>query len=696
MKHDRYDAAIAGTRTGRPSFARHAWPALFVALLLIHLLPIWMVRYFPSQDGPSHVYNAKILVDGANPANYQLRQTYTWSYALPPNVLSHLILSGLMQAAPPVMAEKLLLSLIVCLLPLAMLYLLRGIEKGTECFSLLGFIFATHNLLHMGFYSFSLSVPLCLFALGWWWRYRHRMTAVRIAVLQALILATYLAHFAGFSVLLMAICVTAAWSSLLLTLGTLQRAAVQRWPRTRLRKALTLRLRWAATFAGYMLPAILLAWDYYFRTRAPGTLDQARIDAVFQRTLTLVSYSDWHLHLTPYVRWLTVTAAGLTLLYRLFRRHWLQERDGILLTCGLLAWFFFTLPWWSNRGGWVNDRIFLLGFLLVWTCFTRFHKPLRIAMGAALTLLGLLHTGRLALDYTRLQPLIREMTAAVALIEPHSTLEARVRGGVNSEAFPGGTRHVGPLTHVVCYYGLGRDVALYHNYEASQSYFMTNWGKAPRRNADYAVVWGHPREDEAVRNYLRRYDLIHESENLLVFRLPRREPDLAPWESLADGRLRLRLRMGTSDDATADDTTLRPVKRGHVFASGSYGWVRNAPGKAWTRTASEAETGLFTELVGDNEDRVFRVDLPDGHYRITCHFPPHPEGDYEVNIIANDQQVLRGLVVGQDADTAVIHYTSNITGGHLTQVFYTTWRRSARKERLRNWALGGIEIERLD
>jgi len=670
-----------------------AWSWLFLGLLLLHLAPIWTVRYFPSQDGPSHVYNAKILVDGANPANHQLRQTYTWSYALPPNVLSHLILSGLMQLAPPLIAEKLLLSLIIGLLPLAMLYLVRGFERGTEVFSLVGFIFAYHNLLHMGFYSFSLSVPLCLLALGWWWRHRHRMTATRIAVLLALIMATYLAHFAGYAVLMVVLAVTALWSTVLLTGRCFWRAAVQRWPWRRLRHALLQRLRWGLTFAGYMLPAILLGWDYYFRTRAPGTHDQERIENVFERTLTLVSYSDWHLHLTPYIRGLTLAALVLTLLYRLFRKQGLRERDGILIACAILAWFFFTMPAWSNRGGWVNDRIFILGFLLLWTCFTRFHKPLRIALGAALIVLGVLHTGRLTLDYHRVQPVIREFTDGVALIEPHSTLEARIGRAGLADIFPGGSRHVGPLTHVVCYYGLGRDVALFHNYEAHHNYFMTGWGRTPRRDADYAVVWGHAPTDAVVRNYARHYDLIHESEHLRLFRRQRREPELEAWETLDDGRLRLRLRMltPTGDDA---DPGLRAIARNHVFKSGSFGWLRNPPGREW-RQAEALDAGPFPELVGDQDDRVFRVDLPNGRYQVTCHFPPHPEGHYEINIIANDRPVVERLVVEQDGEAARIVYTTDVTDGHLTQVLYTTWRRSTRKERLRTWAIGGIELERL-
>ena len=34
------------------------WKHLFILLLLLYLAPLWVFRYFPSQDGPSHIYNA--------------------------------------------------------------------------------------------------------------------------------------------------------------------------------------------------------------------------------------------------------------------------------------------------------------------------------------------------------------------------------------------------------------------------------------------------------------------------------------------------------------------------------------------------------------------------------------------------------------------------------------------------------------
>ena len=75
---------------------------LFLFLLILHLLPIWIFRYFPSQDGMNHVYNAYILKSYHDPALYN-------NLTLFPNWISHLLMAGLMFIVLPLIVEKLLL-----------------------------------------------------------------------------------------------------------------------------------------------------------------------------------------------------------------------------------------------------------------------------------------------------------------------------------------------------------------------------------------------------------------------------------------------------------------------------------------------------------------------------------------------------------------------------------------------------------
>ena len=66
----------------------------------------------------------------------------------------------LMYIVPPLVAEKILLSLIIVLFPLSLFYFLDATHKGNNLYGFLGFLFSYHYLLHMGFYSFPISVPV--------------------------------------------------------------------------------------------------------------------------------------------------------------------------------------------------------------------------------------------------------------------------------------------------------------------------------------------------------------------------------------------------------------------------------------------------------------------------------------------------------------------------------------------------------
>ena len=114
---------------------RDRWRVLFVLLLVVHLAPVWIFRFFPSQDGPSHLYNARLLTEMLEPANFQVRLFFEYSAALHPNLLAHVLLAALQLVVSPLVAEKLLLSLIVALFPLSLAYLLDGIRRGHVVFA---------------------------------------------------------------------------------------------------------------------------------------------------------------------------------------------------------------------------------------------------------------------------------------------------------------------------------------------------------------------------------------------------------------------------------------------------------------------------------------------------------------------------------------------------------------------------------
>ena len=135
---------------------------LFFALLVLHVLPLWAFRFFPSQDGPAHLENAAILRDYDRPDRSLLPRFYTLSHRFHPNWFGHLALLGLMSVLPPLVAEKVLLTGYVILLPLGLRYALDGVRAGSGWFETvfpvlfaslvwLGFGFRNQRLWHLVF-----------------------------------------------------------------------------------------------------------------------------------------------------------------------------------------------------------------------------------------------------------------------------------------------------------------------------------------------------------------------------------------------------------------------------------------------------------------------------------------------------------------------------------------------------------------
>ena len=213
---------------------------LFLFLLVAHLVPIWFFRYFPSQDGMVHVYNAYILKSYQNPALYKTREVFQLNLTIFPNWVSHLLMAGSMLVVPPLIAEKILLTLCIVGVPLAFLYFQRSVDPENDCYVWLGFLFSYHYLLHMGFYNFSLSFALFFVIFGYWWRHRQTMTAKRIGGLYLMLVLLYLCHIVSYALVLAAIGLAAC---------------------------LTLRpFRSVVTCTGYMMPAGILLLNYILDT----------------------------------------------------------------------------------------------------------------------------------------------------------------------------------------------------------------------------------------------------------------------------------------------------------------------------------------------------------------------------------------------------------------------------------------------
>jgi hypothetical protein len=171
-------------------YRRRFWIAVFIFL---YLLPVWVFKFFPSQDGPSHLYNAQILREFTNP-NYIFSQFYELHLALYPNWLANFLEWAFLYVAPAMIAEKLLLTVYVISFPLGFFYFLDAVQVGRNLSGFISFLFIFNFLLMKGFFSFALAIPLFFLILGYWWKHKEHLGWKEIGLCNLLMALIFLGH----------------------------------------------------------------------------------------------------------------------------------------------------------------------------------------------------------------------------------------------------------------------------------------------------------------------------------------------------------------------------------------------------------------------------------------------------------------------------------------------------------------------
>lgn len=487
---------------------------LVAGLILLYLVPIWAFQYIPTQDGPSHLNNAQILSQFTNPA-YNFQKIYDLRLEPFPNWLSHASLAALMRIFPPLTAEKILLSLYVIGFPLAFIYFVGAVDLAKKPLGLFSFAFIYNYLFMMGFDNFVFSIPLAFWTLGYFWKHRFRLTFGRAVVLNLLLLLVYFGHMITYLVVLGSIAFVAVvyfaiqW--------------ISQHGRTFRREITTLGISLIS-----LVPSIPLLVNYYVGSSFAGKvprIDLGRIPGLlgdFASMRILVSYENIGQEV------LSLAAAvllgllfSITLIKRISRisfsrRRFFRFEDCILALFLILFALYLLMPWDFGSGGWLNDRLALLGslFLLAWCdvslpIIRRASKPKATSEGLAESAPAMpipadrsrpadfLHETGQALGkswfnrayppvlavlcclaslavlsgvvyaFTRLEPVLQEYTSGMALIQPNTVLLPLNFSSGSDDDFS----RTDPLLHANHYLTLTNGAINLGNYEPFVDYF---------------------------------------------------------------------------------------------------------------------------------------------------------------------------------------------------------------------------------
>ncbi|HLG33253.1 MAG TPA: hypothetical protein VI757_00105 [Bacteroidia bacterium] len=165
----------------------------FLLLIFLHLLPVAMLGYFVTHDGPSHVYNSYIIANLLN-GDALTAQYFMFNPQPVPNWLGHflLVLFNLFFAGN--ISEKLLLCLYIIALPYSFRYFLFTLNRDSRWATWMIFPFIYSLYVYQGLYNFCLAMPLLFYTLSYFIRGAETFSAKRIFVLALLAMLLYFSH----------------------------------------------------------------------------------------------------------------------------------------------------------------------------------------------------------------------------------------------------------------------------------------------------------------------------------------------------------------------------------------------------------------------------------------------------------------------------------------------------------------------
>lgn len=170
---------------------------LFFLLCLLSASILVVPSVYLCGDGPSHLYNARVLFDAALGRDRDFYEAFFHiNRHIDPNWLSHLALGTLMQFMPALWADKVLQLIYLGGFAYGFRYLVRSVNSDNGFLAFLFFPLAFTQPFQQGFYNYCLALALMCWTLGFFLRNLNNFMTepLKQFILALLLLATTFAH----------------------------------------------------------------------------------------------------------------------------------------------------------------------------------------------------------------------------------------------------------------------------------------------------------------------------------------------------------------------------------------------------------------------------------------------------------------------------------------------------------------------
>lgn len=535
-------------------------PVLFNGILLLSLIPFWVTDYFLTQDGPIHLYNARILLDWFNGNGVDFYQPYYLiNERISPNWFTSLLLIAFSSLAGFAIGHQILLSVYQIGFAWAFRYMVRSISKESSFFSLLAFPLSGSLFLHYGFYNFCLSFIFFFLITGVLVKSQGNFSLKTSIWLFLYFVFLYIAHPVSYvmAVALMGLLVL-VYAADQTWLSDQQKPFLLGWIQQTLRKT--------PAILAILLPTMLLF--VYFLITSEGTDERATTGSIpnlIKKLLVfdnLISFSSAERLLIGLLGLVLLSLAG-SVLWEKYRSRQLSQGDWLLLVAVLFVLVYLAAPSRLAGGSVIKPRMPLYVYiaLIVWLAYQVYPSKIRIWGLWALSAVAIgLILVRLPIQL-KLDRYVKEYRTVLPYINDQSTVLS-INYAYHGESLE--KKQISPILKIFSnmqgFLGIDSDkqLILLDNYQARTSYFPVRWQEErnpyrhisksrnpnehtngisdypacgdfdtyPERtgaSVDYVVIWGDPShfgENSCVldteRQLAEGYEKIYTSPNSLV------------------------------------------------------------------------------------------------------------------------------------------------------------------------------------
>jgi hypothetical protein len=552
----------ASTPESPDASARRWGLATFVLAVVPVLVAIWGFPWFVTQDGPSHLYNTRVLAELFKPDSpyhgvYEVRLTPF------PNWGGSLVLLGLLAFLPARAADQVMMSLTFVGFSATIVWLRWRVAgwQGMPIAAAIAVMVGMNLCWLMGFSTFLLGACLFAVTLGTWWSWRDRPGIGLALTLAGLLVVGYFFHLVSMGLTAIGLVVLSIF-----TPGTGQRS----------------RLKWTL---GGLAPLIPLGLIYRSLARDKGRLEWWRLSdpRSLRSWLTQVSWVDpisltekakapflvserfWY-HLPAPSAWLAI-ALGVLIVVGLLRRrgrddlcHNATVRHGWSVLALLFLVGGIAAPDSVGSGAYLSHRVFLLGLMaLVPSLELDVGRRAGQVAGAVLAIALVLQTA-CVWDFARLSD---HLVGAFMQAKPAVGQGQRVGSLIARCLLPTSYR-ANPMAHMGAMLGVDSGNIVLDNYEPLYPLFPIRFRDeaAHRLTRQFVPLACYDGDDgdpvERLARLGRLLERNHDMFDVLVVRGSRPEVDarIDPWFTpvFQAGEVRVLRRIPTIHQGDTDGT----------------------------------------------------------------------------------------------------------------------------------------------